>query len=275
MCSCCRYKIHEDGIYRLQTIRYESIELTQQLLTDKIQHQGGATSIDNTPSDDSTPDPGALNQSCPAGAPSGDSENQIAGSSADLSYNLEMLGDVALKLPQGRFSHRFGGTEGVEEEVSDGDSDVSDFDQFSDGVAMSHVELGPSQDFSTRSRGHHGPQSWKHTPSKQRKRPADDTNDSPHSHRRERRKRIIIEPAASLGYQGDASDDYYDMPLDLTAASTDIPPMVGPGVQSVNVEVVNGRLVDSTMAPPAGRSMHQLQSMPANIEDTSLLLAPE
>ena len=40
-CNCnfhhYRYKEHDDGLLRLQTVRYESIELTQQLLAEKEQ----------------------------------------------------------------------------------------------------------------------------------------------------------------------------------------------------------------------------------------------
>lgn len=37
--SCVRYKEHEDGFLRLQLIRYESVELTEQLMRERQNRQ--------------------------------------------------------------------------------------------------------------------------------------------------------------------------------------------------------------------------------------------
>ena len=70
-----RYKPHPDGFYRLETVRYESLELTEQMMGDDEQA---------TPS--TTPDPEVTADS-----------NTLDGDT----YNLEMLGDVASQQPEG------------------------------------------------------------------------------------------------------------------------------------------------------------------------------
>ncbi|XP_077861740.1 histone H4 transcription factor-like [Saccoglossus kowalevskii] len=43
-----RYKLHDDGFYRLQTVRYESVELTEQLINEKQQSSHGSRQEEQT-----------------------------------------------------------------------------------------------------------------------------------------------------------------------------------------------------------------------------------
>ena len=96
-----RYKFHSDGYYRLQTVRYESIELTQQILASDIT---GAVNIQ--PVTTSNPPPAEVNQ-CFSTEPTQPADvyddviikdSEAAKENTVMySYNLDLLGDVALK----------------------------------------------------------------------------------------------------------------------------------------------------------------------------------
>lgn len=106
--NICRYKLHDDGCFRLQTIRYESIELTEQILTHKIddndtgheQGQGHPKVMGQGHSDSQPGHPKVVVVVTPQKRRS-ESPNKFERTpqkpeDASL-YNLEMLGDVALQ----------------------------------------------------------------------------------------------------------------------------------------------------------------------------------
>lgn len=60
--SFIRYKEHEDGFLRLQLIRYESVELTEQLMRERQNRQAEE--------DEDLPEEQVMEQECPGMAPS-------------------------------------------------------------------------------------------------------------------------------------------------------------------------------------------------------------
>jgi len=96
-----RYKFHSDGYYRLQTVRYESIELTQQILASDIT---GAEDVEPASSGDHGQTEVIQSNSTSRDQPA-DVYDEVmikdgeASKEADViySYNLDLLGDVALK----------------------------------------------------------------------------------------------------------------------------------------------------------------------------------
>lgn len=108
-----RYKLDLDGFWRLQTVRYESIQLTEQVLNDSP-HPDEEASTSGTISSNVHME---SNENIPISA-----EDK----SQNMSYNLEMLGEVALAVPNSESNskaadilNRMSATSPVKNETSD------------------------------------------------------------------------------------------------------------------------------------------------------------
>ncbi|XP_013378915.1 histone H4 transcription factor isoform X2 [Lingula anatina] len=81
-----RYKLHEDSFFRLQTVRYESIELTEHFLEkapERRDEDEEEVTVEVIPED------------CTDEEGQGDAQEEVHPD--DMSYNLDVLGDAALR----------------------------------------------------------------------------------------------------------------------------------------------------------------------------------
>ena len=123
---CCRYKLHEDGLYRLQTVRYESIELAEQMLgsDNKIDDSDSTGNLSETVVPSMEQDGDAICE--PPGDDQGSSRDD------DYSYNLQMLGEVALHFPKGHQSLK-----GSESDLEGDDNEGEESDDMGGSVVQS------------------------------------------------------------------------------------------------------------------------------------------
>ena len=137
----------DDGMFRLQTIRYESIELTEQILTDKL-HKGGRPPAEKTRDKEQAEKP-----------------------AADWSYNLEMLGEVALKVPKAARKDsiqrkdfipiQFGSTEDNVMKVEDNNNNEDEEESYED-ASLDEESNSPPEEMDTSEYSEPGPSSsWK------------------------------------------------------------------------------------------------------------------
>ncbi|XP_064644428.1 uncharacterized protein LOC135498163 isoform X2 [Lineus longissimus] len=106
-----RYRQQEDGTMGLQMVRYESVELATHILDKDGEHvhaaprEGHSAGFNSVPAyqSDATETPIVNDSDKPSNADadkSADTPADVFLTEADLSYNLEMLGDVALHEPE-------------------------------------------------------------------------------------------------------------------------------------------------------------------------------
>lgn len=269
-----RYKMHEDGVYRLQTIRYESIELTQQLLKDKIHLQGDASdSAAGTADGDASPDTSHIRTSTP------EPEHMLNNSNeADFSYNLEMLGEVALTLPKGRFAQHMDSLQcDNKENEMDHDSEAGGENNCSEmelesntGTSVIYSESEYAHSEYAQSEFGHSEYAASDSHYMGSERYAESEPDFDFSSCPDTR------PGSSSAMSVN-SRDRYGLPVDIPGTSSDMPPMMGPQAQCVDITSFAGTTIPAldmdgghTQQPDDN---HRLQPLPTNIEETTQLLS--